>query len=174
MTYYAFTARHEQKAAAELREHGYDAFCLMMLDRRRKHRHRGKAAVNFKPQPIVALKGYVFVKEPNLWDISKLRHVRQPVRFCGRMQAIPERELKAILNPKPPFFHDSEIARFQERPVVVPTVKAGDTVRFTLAAETLDCPVMSVDGETLLVQVRHMLLGRDRMRIPASLVELVA
>lgn len=173
MTYYAFTARHEQKAAAELREHGYDAFCLMMLDRRRKHRHRGKAAVNFKPQPIVALRGYVFVREPNLWAISKMRHVRQPVRFCGRMQPIPERELKALLNPRMPFFHDTDVPRFNARPEP-PAVKPGDVVRFTLAAETLDCPVMSVDGETLLVQVRHMLLGRDTMRVPVSVVEAVA
>jgi hypothetical protein len=171
--WYAFTARHEPKAAAELREAGYDAFALMMLDRRRKHRHRGKAEANFKPQPIVALKGYVFVNGYDLWAFSKMRHVRQPVRFCGRMRAIPERELQALLNPRMPFFHDTDVPRFNNRPEP-PKVKAGDVVRFTLAAETLDCPVMSVDGESLLVQVRHMLLGRDQMRIPVGLVERVA
>lgn len=174
MTWHAFTARKEVLAAKELRELGYDAFAFMMLDRRRKHRHRGKAAANFKPEPIVALRGYVFVRDPDLWTIARnTEHVRQPVRFCGRMAGIPLREMQALLNPRSPFFHDTDVPRFNQ-PSAAPVVKAGDVVRFTLAAETLDCPVMSVDGETLLVQVRHMLLGRDTMRIRAGSVELVA
>jgi transcription antitermination factor NusG len=172
MTYFAFTARHEPKAAAELREAGFDAFCLMRMDRRRQHRHRAKGPASLKPKPIVALRGYVFanVDRPHL--VKNLRHVGQPVRFCGAWQPIPEREMRWLLDPPGDLFHDTAIPRFVNRPPP-PVVKAGDVVRFTLAAEQHELPVMSVDGETLLVTIR--MLGREvRTRVPLSLVEVAA
>jgi transcription antitermination factor NusG len=172
MTYFAFTARYEPKAAAELREAGFSAFCLMRMDRRRQHRHRAKGAASLKPKPVVALKGYVFanVDRPHL--VQSLRHVGQAVRFCGAWQPIPEREMRWLLDPPGDLFHCKDIPRFANRPEP-PLVKAGDMVRFTLASERHELPVMGVDGETLLVAIR--MLGREvKTRVPVSLVELAA
>ena len=72
--YYAFTASHPERAARELRDHPYDACAVMMMDRRRRHRHTIKGSAReqkWEPKPIVAHKGY--------W-----RHLdRQGYRFRG-------------------------------------------------------------------------------------------
>jgi hypothetical protein len=172
MSYYAFTARHEPKAAAELREAGFPAFCLMRLDRRRVHRHRAKGPAATKQKPVVALRGYVFaaVDRPHL--VQHMTHVGQAVRFCGQWQPIPEREMQWLLQPPGDLFHCTEIPRFMNRPEP-PIVKRGDIVRLRLASEQHDLPVLSVDGAMLVVAIR--MLGREiRTRVPVDQVELAA
>lgn len=172
MSYYAFTACHPEKAAKELREHGYDAFCVQMVDRRRKHRHRAKGPDVWEPKAIVALGGYCFVASPDLWSISKMRHVGQAVRFCGRLEPIPDHEMDRVLSSRGLYFRDDDPpkALAQRGPA---TVSPGDVVRFGMAAETIDAPVMSTDGHTVLVKLRTLMLGRDTMRIPLGMVEII-
>ena len=170
MTYYAFSARHEPKAAAELREAGFPAFCLMRLDRRRQHRHRAKGPASLKPRPVVALPGYVFAQVDRPHLVQSLRHVGQAVRFCGIWQPIPEREMQWLLQPPGDLFHCTEIPRYLNR-LEPPAVKMGDVVRFRLASEQHDLPVLSVDGAMLVVAIR--MLGREiRTKVPINQVEL--
>ena len=174
--YYAFTASHPDRAARELREHGYDAFCVQMMDRRRRHRHtiKGSAkADKWEPKPIVALKGYCFVASPDLWAISKLRHVGQAVRFCGRLEPIPSSEMDRVLSARHLYFRDDDPPLMVVRKAP-PLIQAGDTVRFQMAAETIEAPAMSTDGYTVLVKLRSMMLGADTMRVPVGMVEKVA
>lgn len=173
---YAFTASYPLKAAAELREAGYDAFALMMPERRQRHRHAVKGptakARKWKSEPVVALSGYVFahMDMPNAWAISQMKHVRNAVRNArGCWQVIPAKEAAWLMDPPHPLFHDTDIPRFLNRPAP-PVVKAGDMVRFTLACEEHTRPVQSVDGETLLLEIR--ILSRDvKVRVPISMVE---
>lgn len=176
MTYYAFTASHPDRAARELREHKYDAFCVMMMDRRRRHRHTIKGSAKeqkWEPKPIVALQGYVFCASPDLWAISKLRHVGQAVRFCGRLEPIPDAEMNRVLSARHLYFRDDDPPLMVARKAP-PLIQAGDVVRFTMAAETIEAPAMSTDGHTVLVKLRNMMLGAETMRVPVGLVEKVA
>jgi hypothetical protein len=169
MTLTAYTAMHPVKAAEELREDGFTAFAVMMLDRRRKARTiKAKVA-----KPIVALQGYVFVTDPNAWKLSRMRHVGQPVRFAGRTAVIPPRQAQWLMNPPQGLFHDNDPPLCLTRPDP-PLVKVGDTVRLTLACERVEAPVlqMSPDGHTLLLRIA--MLGRETMRVPLSMVETVA
>lgn len=173
MTLYAFTSAHPLKAAAEFREDGVEAFCVMMLDRRKVSRavRKSTAAVQ---KPIVALAGYVFAHDPDAWRVSQMKHVRNAVRFTagGRWQPVPTREAAWLQNPPRPLFHDTEIARYLNRPVP-PVVKQGDVIRFNIGAEQHERPVMSVDGQMLLTEIR--LLGRDvRVKIAVDQVEVAA
>jgi transcription antitermination factor NusG len=174
MPWFAFTARHEVKAAQELRSEGYNAYCVQMVDRRKRHRHRAKGGAVWEPHAIVALKGYVFIEAdfPDLWAIGKLRHVSQPVRFCGRLRPIPDAQLAAILSDRGQYFRDDDPPKALSRKAPA-HIAPGDNVRFDFAAEAIDAPVMAVDGETLLVKLNRMILGRDTMRIRAELVEKV-
>ena len=169
MSWYAYTSTRPLKAAAELREAGYQAFCLMRLDRRRQHRHRGKGAANFQAKPILALPGYTFVCDPDPWTCSKMRHVGSAVAFNGRRAPIPQKQMEWLLAPTGGFFHDTKVPWFINRPAP-PVVKAGDMVPFTLAAERHELPVDSVDGEILIVRIR-MLSREVKTRIPVSMVE---
>jgi plastocyanin len=100
-----------------------------------------------------------------------MRHVRQAVKFCGRWQPVPPKEAAWLLNPPKPMFHDTDIPRFLNRPAP-PAVKAGDTVRFTLACEVHELPVMAVDGHLLLMEIR--LMSREvRVKVPTSMVKVV-
>lgn len=170
MSLFAFTAVHPPKAAAEMREAGYDAFCVMMPDRRRVNRYVRKSTANTQ-KPVVALQGYIFCHDPDVWKVSQMKHVRNAVRFVagGRWQPIPAREAAWLLNPPRPLFHDTDIPRFLNRPAP-PVVKPGDLIRFQIGAEQHERPVMSVDGQMLLTEIR--LLGRDvRVRIAVDQVE---
>jgi len=173
MSLFAFTSAHPVKAAAEMRDAGYDAFCLMLLDRRKACRAVRKSTAHVQ-KPVVAIKGYVFCTDPDPWKVSQMKHVRNAVRFTagGRWQPVPTREAEWLQNPPKGLFHDTEIPRFLNRPAP-PVVKAGDVIRFTLAAQEHERPVMSVDGQTLLMEIR--LLGRDvRVRIAMDQVEVAA
>lgn len=174
MSWFAFTTRREVEAAKELREHKYNAYCVQMVDRRKRHRHRAKGDAVWEPHAIVALKGYVFLETdfPDLWSLAKLRHLSQPVKFCGRLRPIPTAQLDAILSDRGLYFRDDDPPKALLRKApqgIVP----GDSVRFDLGAESIDAPVMCVDGDLLLVRLNRMILGRDTMRIPTSLVEKV-
>jgi hypothetical protein len=175
MTWFAFTSRHELKAAAELREAGFDAFALMRLDRRKVTRHPIKGKAQTRQMPIVALKGYVFacVDRPHL--VRTLRHVGHPVRFCGRWEAIPERQMAWLLSPPGPLFHDTDIPRFANRPEP-PKVKAGDTISTHFACEQISGEVVSVstDGHTLVMRINRLMMGRDTLCVPVSMVEKAA
>jgi hypothetical protein len=166
---YAFTAPYPLKAAAELREAGYDAFCLMMLDRRRKARHtRGKTG-----QPVLALAGYVFAHDPDPWAVSKMRYVRAPVRFAGRWRGIPPRQAEWLLRPPQGIFHDTEAHKHQPREPLQ-AVKPGDLGQFTLASERVSGEVLSVDGHILTMRLNRMMLGRDVVKIALEALEAVA
>lgn len=172
MNWYAYTAMHPLKAAAEMREAGMDAFCLMRLDRRRDHRHRAKGAASLKPRVILALPGYTFCADPDPWTCSKMRHVGRPVAFNGRRAPIPAKQMQWLLAPSGGFFHDTDIPRFTSR-AEQPVVKAGDVVRFTLAAERHEVVVDGVDGHLLILKIN--MLGREvRTRVPVSMVEVAA
>ena len=167
MTLTAYTAMHPKLAAEEIRKHKFQAFAIMMLDRRRKARTiKAKVA-----KEIVALGGYVFVINPDPWTLSKLKHVGQPVRFAGRTAVIPPRQAQWLLNPPQGLFHDNDPPLCLTRPEP-PLVKVGDTVRLTLACERVEAPVLSVDGHTLLLRIA--MLGRDTMRVPVGMVEVAA
>ena len=172
--HYAFTTRNELKAAAELREAGFPSFALMRMDRRRSSRH-AKGKPTMVSRPVVALRGYVFadVDRPHL--VASLRHVGQPVRFCGRWQPIPARELGWLMDPPGGMFHDTDIPRYANRPAP-PVVNRGDTVTTTLAGESIKGEVleMSTDGETLLISIRRLIFGLDRIRVPVSMIEVAA
>lgn len=173
MTLFAFTSAHPPKAAAEMRDAGYDAFCLMMLDRRKASRAVRKSTAHIQ-KPVVAIQGYVFCHDPDAWKVSQMKHVRNAVRFVagGRWQPVPTREAAWLQNPPRPLFHDTEIPRFMNRPAP-PVVKAGDVIRFSLGAEQHERPVMSVDGQMLLTEIR--LLGRDvRVKVSVDQVEVAA
>jgi len=177
MNWFAFSSSYPDLAAGALRKADYDAFAVMMIDRRRRHRHRGKGSAVWEPKPVVALKGYVFVAEPDLWHINSLKlrgelpYVGRPVCFCGRFR--PIRDIDRVLSARGLYFRDDTPPGIVTRKAPA-QVRPGDMVRFEMAAETIDAPVMSVDGETLLVKLRTMILGRDTMRLPAALVERVA
>lgn len=173
MSLFAFTSAHPVKAAAEMREAGYEAFCLMMIDRRKASRSVRKSTASVQ-RPVVALAGYVFARDPDPWKVSQMKHVRNAVRFVagGRWQPVPTREAAWLQNPPKGLFHDTEIARYLNRPAP-PLVKAGDVIRFSIGAEQHERPVMSVDGQMLLTEIR--LLGRDvRVRIAVDQVEVAA
>jgi hypothetical protein len=144
-----------------------------MLDRRKAARSVRKSTASVQ-KPIVALAGYVFAYNPDAWKVSQMKHVRNAVRFTagGRWQPVPTREAEWLQNPPKGLFHDTEIPRFLNRPAP-PVVKAGDVVRFTLAAQEHERPVMAVDGHTLLMEIR--LLGRDvKVKIAVDQVEVAA
>lgn len=173
MSLFAFTTANPLKAAAEFREAGVEAFAVMMIDRRRINRHVRKTTAA-APRPIVALQGYVFAHDPDAWQVSKMKHVRNAVRFAasGRWQPVPAREAQWLMNPPRPLFHDTEIARFMNRPAP-PLVKAGDMIRFTMGAEEHERPVMSVDGQMLLTEIR--LMNRDiKVRVSVDMCEVAA
>lgn len=171
MSLFAFTSAHPPKAAAEMRDAGYMAFCLMMPDRRKVNRSVRKSTAHVQ-KPVVALQGYVFCHDPDAWKVSQMKHVRNAVRFVagGRWQPVPYREAEWLMNPPRPLFHDTEAPRFLNRPAP-PVVKPGDLVRFTLAAEEHERPVMAVDGQMLLVEIA--MLGRSMVRVPIAMVESV-
>lgn len=173
MALYAFTSANPPKAAAEMREAGYQAFCVMMPDRRRVNRNVRKSTAQVQ-KPIVALQGYVFCHDPDPWKVSQMKHVRNAVRFAagGRWQPVPTREADWLQNPPRPLFHDTEVPRFLNRPAP-PVVKPGDVIRFQIGAEQHERPVMSVDGQMLLTEIR--LLGRDvKVRVSVDAVEVAA
>lgn len=173
MSLYAFTSAHPLKAAAEFREAGVEAFAICMLDRRKAARSVRKSTASVQ-KPVVALAGYVFAHDADAWKVSQMKHVRNAVRFTagGRWQPVPHREAEWLQNPPKGLFHDTEIPRFLNRPAP-PVVKAGDVIRFTLAAQEHERPVMSVDGQTLLMEIR--MLGRDvKVRIAMDQVEVAA
>jgi hypothetical protein len=172
MNWYAYRAAHPPKAAAEMREAGYDAFCLMRMDRRKVSRSVRKTTKS-EARPIVALPGYLFCADPDPWVCSKMRHVGSPVAFNGKRAPIPPAEMNWLLRPSGGFFHDTDIPRFINRPPP-PVVKAGDVVTFTLAAERHELPVDAVDGHMLVMRIR--MLGREavKMRIPVDQVEVAA
>lgn len=183
MSYFAFTSGHPATTSKELRDAGYDAFAVMMMDRRQRHRHavKGQASRSQKwePRQIVALKGYLFCAEPDLWHMNtlrlqgKLRYLGQPVRFCGKFRPIRASDLDRVLSHRGQYFRDDQPpAALAHRPPSL--VSVGDVVRFDLAAETIEAPVMSVDGETLLVKMRTMILGRETARVNIASVEKVA
>jgi hypothetical protein len=171
MSWYAYTSMRPLRAAAELREAGYeDAFCLMRLDRRKVSRAVRKSTKS-EAKPVLALPGYCFVQSPDPWTCSKLRHVGSAVAFNGRRAPIPQKQMDWLLAPPVGFFHDTQIPRFVNRPEP-PVVKAGDTVRFMLAAERHERAVESVDGHTLILRIN--MLGREvRTRVPVEIVEVV-
>ena len=169
MSWYAYRAMRPLKAAAELREAGYEAFCLMRMERRKVSRAVRKSTKS-ESKAIVALPGYVFVSDPDPWTCSKMRHVGSAIAFCGRRAPIPPAEMNWLLAPTGGFFHDTDVPRYVNRPEP-PLVKAGDVISFTLAGERHTLPVDSVDGHLLLVRIR--LLGRDAVRVPTSMVEAV-
>lgn len=173
MSLFAFTAAHPLKAAAEMREAGYDAFCVMMPDRRRVNRNVRKSTANTQ-KPVVALQGYIFCHDPDPWKVSQMKHVRNAVRFAagGRWQPVPDKEAAWLMNPPRPLFHDTNIPRYVNRPAP-PLVKPGDVIRFTIGAEEHQRPVMSVDGQILLTEIH--LLGRDvKVRVRVQDVEVAA
>ncbi len=173
MSLYAFTSAHPLKAAAEFREAKVEAFAICMLDRRKASRAVRKSTASVQ-KPIVALPGYVFAVSPDAWKVSQMKHVRNAVRFSagGRWQPVPTREAEWLQSPPKGLFHDTEIPRYMNRPAP-PIVKVGDVVRFTLAAQEQERPVMSVDGQMLLMEIR--LLGRDvKVRIAVDQVEVAA
>ena len=165
--WYALASMRPLKAAAELRENGVEAFCLMRHDRRKVSRH----AKRKDPAPILGLPGYLFACEPDPWMCSQMRHGVRAVAFNGRRVPIPQKQMEWLLKPSGPFFHDTDIPRFAKRPEP-PLVKAGDVVRFTLAAEQHTLPVDSVDGHILIMRIN--MLGREiKTRVPVSMVEQV-
>lgn len=174
MSLYAFTSAHPLKAAAELREAGYDAFCLLMMDRRKASRSVRKSTASVQ-KPIVALQGYVFahMAEPDAWKISQMKHIRNAVKNAqGRWMPIPAREAEWLESPPRPLFHDTNIPRYVNRPAP-PLVKPGDVIRFTIGAEEHQRPVMSVDGQMLLTEIH--LLGRDvKVRVRVQDVDVAA
>ena len=170
---YAFTSAHPLKAAAEFREANVEAFAICMLDRRKASRAVRKSTASVQ-KPIVALQGYVFAHNPDAWKVSQMKHVRNAVRFVagGRWQPIPTREAQWLQNPPKGLFHDTEIARYMNRPAP-PVVKPGDVIRFNMGYGEQERPVMSVDGQMLLTEIR--LLGRDvKVRIAMDQVEVAA
>jgi hypothetical protein len=170
---YAFTSAHPLKAAAEFREANVEAFAICMLDRRKASRAVRKSTASVQ-KPIVALQGYVFAHNPDAWKVSQMKHVRNAVRFTagGRWQPIPTREAQWLQNPPKGLFHDTEIARYMNRPAP-PVVKPGDVIRFNMGYGEQERPVMSVDGQMLLTEIR--LLGRDvKVRIAMDQVEVAA
>ena len=173
MALYAFTSAHPLKAAAEFREAGVEAFAIMMLDRRKAARSVRKSTASVQ-KPIVALAGYVFAYDADPWMVSQMKHVRNAVRFVagGRWQPIPTREAAWLQNPPRGLFHDTEIARYMNRPAP-PVVKTGDVIRFNMGYGEQERPVMAVDGQMLLTEIR--LLGRDvRVKIAVDQVEVAA
>jgi plastocyanin len=77
-----------------------------------------------------------------------------------------------LLAPSGGFFHDTDIPRFASRAEQA-VVKAGDVVRFTLAAERHEVVVDGVDGHLLILKIN--MLGREvRTRVPVSMVEVAA
>ena len=172
MSLFAFTSANPLKAAAEFREAGVEAFCIMTLDRQKANRAVRKSTASVQ-KPIVALQGYCFAHDPDPWKVSQMKHVRNAVRFVagGRWQPVPAKEAAWLQNPPRGLFHDTEIPRYLNRPAP-PAVKAGDKVRFTLASEEHERPVMAVDGHLLLMEIR--MLGRDvKVKVPTSMVEAV-
>lgn len=166
MTYYAFTARHEQKAALELREAGYDAFCLMRTDRRKKSRN-AKSKVGY---PVVAIPGYIFAENPDPWTVSKMGGIFPVRRSDGKWQKIPTRQVEWLLNPPRGLFKDTE-AHKHICPSALPSFNPGDTVAMTLACERISGEVVSTDGATLLLKLNRIILGRDTLKVPARLIE---
>lgn len=183
MSYFAFTSGHPDTCAADLRRAGYDAFAVMMMDRRQRHRHAVKGmkarAEKWEPRSIVALRGYLFCAEPDLWHFNtlrlqgKVRYLGQPVRFCGKFRPIRSADLDGVLGQRGLYFRDDcPPAILAHRPPA--EVSAGDVVRFELAAQTIEAPVISVDGETLLVKLQTLILGHETAKVRLASVEKVA
>lgn len=183
MSWFAFTTTRPDLSAPELRRAGYDAFAVMMIDRRQRHRHPVKGtqakAQKWEPRAIVALRGYVFAAEPDLWHIDslrlqgKLRHLGQPVKFCGQVRPIRTSDIEQLLDARGLYFRDDNPpASLAHRPPAL--VSPGDIVRFDLAAQTIEAPVIAVDGDRLLVRLSAMLLGCTTATVRMAGVEKVA
>jgi hypothetical protein len=85
---------------------------------------------------------------------------------------VPKRDESWILNPPPGLFHDDKIPACL-LPKDVPLVKAGDMVRFTLAAQRHEVRAMAVDGHSVMVKLA--LFGRDLdAKVALSDIELAA
>lgn len=174
MNWYAYTAMYPVKAAHELREAQYEAFALMRLDRRRQTRHV-KAKGSQVLKPIVAVPGYVFVRDPSMWALSRMKHVGQPIRFCGRPSALPPQAVQWIIGPHKELFRDDQPPASINRPAP-PVVKPGDAITTTLASEHIRGEVVSVsqDGHTLMMRLQRAFFGRDEIRVPVSMVNVAA
>ncbi len=173
MTLYAFTTGKPLLAAKELYEAGYRGFCIVRQNRRhktapveheRRHRHRGKGKAAFKPVEaptfVPAIPGYVFAYDPDPWKVSKMKHVRKALSFTagGFWQPVPTHEARWLENPPHGLYKSTDVPRFKPE-TALPVVKAGDKVRFEMACEMLELPVLEVcDGNKLLVEIR--MLGR--------------
>ena len=169
MTLYAFTSQRPLKAAHDLREAGYQAFVLMMLDRRRKARQtKGKVG-----HPVVGVAGYVFATDVDPWRIARMPNIHPVRKADGRWKPIKGNQADWLLNPPAPLFHDTEAYRHIPRDAL-PSVSPGDVVAFMLASERVTGEVLSCDGHTLTMKLRMAMLGRDVLRVPLASVELAA
>lgn len=187
MSLYAFTTMRPKLAAKELQDAGFGGFYLLMQDRRhrqlpvnveRRHRHRAKGKASLqevtKPKLRLAIPGYVFCYDPNPLAVSRMKHVRNGLRFVtgGGWQPLPRAEAEWVENPPRGIFRNTDIPRLTPREPV--NVKPGDVVRFEMACEIIETPVIGVcDGQSLLVEIRA--LGRlVKTTVRADQVETVA
>jgi hypothetical protein len=169
MTIYLFASAYPLKAVDEFRAAKFTAFCMLCPDRRRVSRH----AKRHHTGVTMAWPGYSFVVDPDPWKLRALRHIGHPVRDAyGRWQPVPKRDEGWILNPPRGLFHDDQIP-FSLLPKDMPVVKAGDFVRFTLAAQRHEVKAMAVDGHNVMVKLS--LFGRDvNAKVALADIELAA
>jgi hypothetical protein len=169
MTLHAFTSTRPLKAAHDLREAGFQAFCLMMLDRRRKSRHtKGKIG-----HPVIGVAGYVFAADVDPWRLARMPNIHPVRKADGRWQPIRGAQADWLLTPPAPLFRDTEAHRHIPRDAL-PSVSPGDVVAFMLASERVMGEVLSTDGHTLTMKLRMAMLGRETMKVPLNMVEAAA
>ena len=169
MTLYLFASPYPLKAVDEFRGAGFEAFCMLCPDRRKVSRHSKRKDTKV----TVAFRGYSFVRDPDPRKLWNMRHIGHPVREArGRWAAVPARDESWLLNPPHGLFHDNRIPE-NLLPKDLPTVKAGDMVRFTLAAERHEMKAMAVDGHTVLVKLS--MFGREVLtRVSLETIEVAA
>ena len=173
MSWFIYRASYPDKAAAELREAGVEAFCVMRFERRRyedatqaAHWRQRKRVLTTKP----GWGGYLFVNG-YVYDNVRRRcpSLGQPISFSGRASRLTDRDYQALQNADAlwrmeggPFFLDVHEHEARERHKVQTRkgrrdrvtdnkFSVGEQIRFQFAARAYECEVVRVTGDYLRV-----------------------
>jgi len=172
MSLYAYTCTQHfvrdtsiPKAAAELREHKMDAFCIMRAERQKEFQHKVRNAERRKlkntAKPTWGIYGYVFVHDPCFRTVAeRCLNVRQKVMFSGRFQPVPPAVERWLMAPPKEIYLYRDLELPEHRPP--PSVQPGDALKVIdgpFAGWDVTAFSVSPDGHRL--ETRIWMLNRE-------------